>query len=83
MAVTRTTTVRLDPELLSAAKRQAAEEGTTVTALIERGLREQVRPRRPRWDPPRAHGYGGLRPGIDPTSNRSLLDAADGLLDDE
>lgn len=81
MAVARTT-VRLDPALLSAAKRKAAEEGTTVTALIERGLREQVQSAPPVWERPRASGYGGMRPGIDPTSNRSLLDAADGLLDE-
>jgi len=34
------TTVRLDPALLRAAKRHAADAGTTFTALVEDGLRE-------------------------------------------
>jgi len=40
------TTVRLDAALLRAAKRHAAEMGTTLTALIEDGLREVLGRRR-------------------------------------
>ena len=36
------TTVRLPKELLRLAKRKAAEEGRTLTALIEEGLRREV-----------------------------------------
>lgn len=38
MSVSMRTTVRLDDDLLRRAKIRAAEEGTTLTALIERGL---------------------------------------------
>jgi hypothetical protein len=40
------TTVELPEQLLRAAKQLAAREGTTVRALIERGLRSVVRGRR-------------------------------------
>ena len=36
------TTVRLDDDLLREAKRVAAEEGRTLTSLLEDGLREQA-----------------------------------------
>lgn len=38
------TTVRLDPALLRSAKKKAAEEGRTLTSLIEEGLRKVVTP---------------------------------------
>ena len=41
------TTVELPDALLREAKRMAAREGTTVRALIERGLRSVVGGRRP------------------------------------
>ncbi|MDQ3710158.1 MAG: type II toxin-antitoxin system VapB family antitoxin [Actinomycetota bacterium] len=44
------TTLNLDDELLRRAKRRAAARGTTLTALVEEGLRAAlVEP--PRWQP--------------------------------
>ena len=72
------TTLDIDDELLIRAKAVSAREHT---ALIEEGLRLRLRrpPARRNSTRPLAihHGTGGLRPGIDPLSNRSLLDAAD------
>ncbi|NJN52832.1 MAG: ribbon-helix-helix protein, CopG family, partial [Gammaproteobacteria bacterium] len=36
------TTIRLDEKLLKEAKRQAAESGMTLTAIIEESLRERL-----------------------------------------
>jgi hypothetical protein len=75
------TTVDLPDELLRQARRRAAEEGTTLTALLADGLRLRLggavaaRGRRRRL--PVSTVGGGLRPWIDPASNASLLDAAD------
>jgi hypothetical protein len=78
------TTLDLDSDLLRQAKAAAALEGTSLTRLIEEGLSLRLRavaggpvalPVRP--VPVFTRGGGGLRPGIDPCSNRSLLDAAD------
>jgi hypothetical protein len=76
------TTVDLPDELLRQARRRAAEEGTTLTALLADGLRLRLggatsSPRRRRKLPVSKVG-GGLQPWIDPGSNASLLDAADG-----
>jgi hypothetical protein len=67
------TTVRLPAELLKRAKRKAAAEGRTLTALIEEGLR-QVLERKKEGASPKKHkplpvskATGGLRPGIDLT----------------
>jgi hypothetical protein len=49
------TTVRLPKPLLAAAKKRAAEEGRTVTALIVEGLQKVLRepqPRKPAKMPP-------------------------------
>lgn len=64
------TTVDLPDDLLIAAKKRAAEQRTTLRALLERGLRSQLRPARAR-----ARGgkrrirlvtvQGGLPPGLD------------------
>ncbi|MBV8801348.1 MAG: DUF2191 domain-containing protein [Alphaproteobacteria bacterium] len=62
------TTVRLSPELMRQAKRKAAADGRTLTALIEDGVRrvlsERVPPRAKRALPPVSCASGGLRPGI-------------------
>jgi hypothetical protein len=75
------TTLDIDDELLIRAKAVSAREHKSLTALIEEGLRLRLRrpPARRNSTRPLAihHGTGGLRPGIDPLSNRSLLDAAD------
>jgi hypothetical protein len=77
------TTVRLDDELLREAKALAARRGRTLTALIEDGLREQLRraeatPAREEVELPTWSG-GGLRPGVDLDDSAATWD----LLDEE
>ena len=77
------TTIRLDEQLLVEAKKRAAENGTTLTALIEDSLRESLARR------PLSHrrkrfrmitfGGGGLQPGVDLDDTSSLLDRMDGF----
>jgi hypothetical protein len=77
------TTLDIDDDLLVKAKAQAARERSSVTALIEEGLRLRLRRRgsKGRAGKPASlavyRGKGGLAQGIDSLSNRSLLDAAD------
>jgi hypothetical protein len=64
------TTVRLPKQLLDRARRKAAAEGRTLTALIEDGLRaivtEKSRPRKPRTIRlPVSTATGGFRPGYE------------------
>jgi hypothetical protein len=68
--MTERTTVRLPQDLLKKAKRKAAQEGRTLTSLIEDGLRIVVaekgnRPKAKRVMPRVSKATGGLRPGID------------------
>jgi hypothetical protein len=62
------TTVRLPVELKSQAMRKAAEEGRTLTSLIEEGLRHVVSGKadqsRPRVMPRVSQARGWLAPGI-------------------
>ena len=76
------TTLNLDDDLLARAKAMAAIERKTLTRLIEEGL--SLRLRKPQADRlgavaavPVFQGGAGMQPGIDPCSNRSLLDACD------
>ena len=75
------TTIDLPDELLRRARVRAAQEQTTLTALLSDGLQLRLsqpnRPSRPRRLP-LSSSAGGLQPGIDPDSTASLLDAADG-----
>lgn len=73
------TTLDIDDELLAKAKAASAREKKTLTALIEEGLRLRRRPTaaRKRVPLPVFAGRGGLVPGVDPTSNRSMLAATD------
>jgi len=82
------TTLDLDDSLLAQAKAQAMRERTTLTRLVEEGLRLRMRKparelgtKRPVL--PVSRGTGGLRRGIDPTSNRSLFEAAGDQRHDE
>jgi hypothetical protein len=75
------TTLDIDDDLLVKAKAVSARERKCLTAWGEEGLRLRLRGRRSfvsgRSQPlPGYRGRGGLAKGIDPTSNRSLLDAA-------
>lgn len=75
------TTVRLDDELARAAKVRAAEQGITLTQLIDESLRERLADRgeqqRSRRAQLPAYGEGGVRNGIDLSDNRSLGDLMD------
>lgn len=75
------TTLNIDDRLLAEAKATAAKERSTLTRLIEEGLtlrlrRGAARARRTPAELPVYRGKGGLAPGIDPTSNKSLFEAA-------
>jgi hypothetical protein len=77
------TTVRLPPDLLIRAKRKAAEEGRTLTALIEDGLRLVVAQKRKsptgkRILPPVSKATGGPMPGVD-LGDLSKLEELDDL----
>ena len=74
------TTLDLNDQLVADAKALAAQQRTSLTRLIEEGLqlrlRAQAGPARQR--PARLpvfRGRGGLVAGVDPLSNKSLLDA--------
>lgn len=74
------TTVRLDEALLDQARREAAKRGETLTSLIELGLRlvlaQSSKPEpRQRVKLPVSCHRSGARPGIDLTSNVSMLEA--------
>jgi len=75
------TTVRLPPELLSAARRHARETGRTFTALIEDALRLALKTEQPRTGQAReslpTYGSGGLLPGVDLDDSAGLLDSVD------
>lgn len=76
------TTLDLNDSLIAQAKALAAQRRTTLTRLIEEGLqlrlgaqpsaRSTARRRLPVFK-----GRGGLLRGVDPRSNKSMLDAAD------
>jgi Arc/MetJ family transcription regulator len=71
------TTIRLDDELLTTAKRAALERGTTLTAVIEDALRRALMPnaelKREDVALPSFRG-NGLQPGVDLDDSASLLD---------
>ena len=65
------TTIRLDDALLLEVKREAAETGMTLTAVIEESLRERLA-RRATSSEPRT------RPGVDLDDSAALLDVMEG-----
>lgn len=72
------TTLSVDDHLLDAAKRRARERGVSLGAVVEDALRRELAepPQVERPKIPVFHG-GGFRPGIDPSSNRSIQAALD------
>jgi hypothetical protein len=79
------TTVRLSDSLLREAKKYAAHHGTTLTSMLDQGLRMILRENAPAYKAGKkkfrltTFKGTGLRPGIDPASNAAMLDIADGL----
>ncbi len=76
------TTIRLQDKLLEHAKRKAAEEGRTLTSLVEEGLMivlaEPEQKERRRTVLPVSKASGGVFPGVDLNNAASLLDVLDG-----
>ena len=79
--MTERTTIRLPDDLVRRAKRRAADEGRTLTALIEDGLRRVLAERTPgklkRVLPPVSKATGGLMPGIDLGDSASIQELDD------
>ncbi len=77
------TTLDLNDALLARAKGEAARQRTTLTRLIEEGLALRLEQgaadpeQRAPFERKVLRGGTGMQPGIDPTSNASLLAAAD------
>ena len=74
------TTLDLNDHLLANAKALAARQRTSLTRLIEEGLQLRLRveaagPAKARTRLPVFKGRGGLVAGVDPLSNKSLLEA--------
>ena len=72
------TTITLDDGLLAEVKRLAAENGQTMSEVVEDALRESLArrrgaPLRPRVELP-TDGSGGLQPGVDLDDSAALLD---------
>lgn len=73
------TTLEINDQLLAHAKTLAAQQRTTLTRLVEEGLQLRLRAHgtapRERRPLPFLKGRGGLVDGIDPLSNKAMLDA--------
>ncbi len=78
-------TISVDDELIKRARVRAIQQGTSLSAKVREFLAQyantgvQAVPSKP-VNLPIFQG-GGLHPGIDPSSNKSMLDAADGFVD--
>lgn len=74
------TTIRIDDDLYREVKARAARSGRTVAAVLEDAVRSGLIPsQRPARDSytVRPVGRGGLRPGVDLSSNAVLAEAMD------
>lgn len=76
------TTLDLNDQLLADAKALAAQQRTSLTRLIEEGLQLRLRAqaansKRGRVRLPVFKGQGGLVQGVNPLSNKALLQALD------
>jgi hypothetical protein len=81
------TTLDIRDDLLAEAKAMAARQHTTLTRMVEEGLALRLRAQAAATSRaaavqlpplPVSKRRGGLLPGIDGASNRSMLEAADG-----
>ncbi len=76
------TTLDINDSLLANAKALAAQQRTSLTRLIEEGLQLRLRSSQTSTNArkqkiPVFKGRGGLIAGLDPCSNKAMLDAAD------
>lgn len=75
------TTLDINDSLLASAKSLAARQRTSLTRLIEEGLQLRLRTspaatKSQRRRIPVFKGRGGMVAGVDPASNKAMLDAA-------
>ena len=74
------TTIAIDEHILASAKQEARRRGLTLGNLIEEALGRELSRRgemAPRPSVPVFRCGQGVRPGIDVTSNRAILEALD------
>jgi hypothetical protein len=76
------TTLDINDTLLANAKALAAHQQTSLTRLIEEGLQLRLRsaraaPKASKHKIPIHKGRGGLVAGLNPLSNKAMLDVAD------
>ena len=75
------TTIRIRDELLERAKNKAAQQGRTLTALVEEGLMIVLArandTKRKRIRLPVSKASGGVLPGVDLNRSSSLEDVMD------
>ena len=76
------TTLDLNDQLLADAKALAAQQRTSLTRVVEEGLQLRLRAKaatsgaRAKVRLPTFKGRGGLVAGVNPLSNKALLEAA-------
>ena len=80
MLLAMKTTLDINDQLLANAKALAAQQRTSLTRLIEEGLQLRLRaqvatPPRGKLRLPVFKGRGGLVAGVDPLSNKAMLEA--------
>ncbi|MFV8315403.1 ribbon-helix-helix protein, CopG family [Mycobacterium sp. 23] len=74
------TTIRIDDELYRQVKAQAARTGRTVASVLEDAVRRGLHPAERRDEAAyivRTSGSGGLRTGVDLSSNSAVAEAMD------
>ena len=74
------TTLDLNDQLLADAKALAAQQRTSLTRVIEEGLQLRLRAKAAATKQRRVHlpvfkGRGGMVAGVNPLSNKALLEA--------
>ena len=81
MSICMRTTVRIKDDLLRQAKKRAADEGRTLTSLIEDGLTLILAPpkgdRRKQIQLPMSKASGGVLPGVDLNRSGDLEEVMD------
>ena len=80
MLICMRTTIQMDPHLLKAAKKYAAEHRRTLTSVIEDAIREvlaRAKTSRPAVTLPISKVGGGFQPGIDPRRMADIYDMWD------
>lgn len=80
MLICMRTTIQMDPHLLKAAKKYAAEHRRTLTSLIEDAIREVLarsHGAKPAVNLPISTRGGGLQPGVDPHRMTEIFELDD------